>query len=702
MSVTLERRGNVALAIIDRPPVNAIDSSVRAGLINAVTEASNDSSVAAIVIVCRGRTFLSGADLTELASGIQPPPYRETLSTIENCAKPVIAALHGTALGGGLEIAMACHYRCATATARVGLPEITLGLVPGAGGTQRLPRLVGAIRALEMLIDGAPISASRAVEIGLIDTIVGEDIIEAAERYARELIAAHAPPRPAYSRSSQGTELDAAAVEAVLNRAARALKGRTTQHAVVRAIRAAIELPFDRGLDLEAQISAETLDSLESRALRHVFFAERECARIPDLTAGTRPAEIQRAAVVGAGTMGRGIAIALADAGLPTRLIEREQGALDLALRSIHEHYESAARRGRMDKSEIERRMGRISGGVALEAAADASVVIEAVFEDMALKCSVLERLDAIVPDSTILASNTSSLSVTQLAAGTKHPDRVLGLHFFSPANVMRLLEIVRGRLTSEQTLQTGLALAKLLRKVGVVVGDGFGFVGNRMMLDGYFRESELMLLQGVAPERIDAVMEEFGFAMGPNRVNDLAGIDVGTKVRIELAKREPRAAPYHVVSDALTALGRLGQKSGSGVYRYASGDRTPIHDEAVDALTAQLAKQYSIAPREVSNVEIEQRCVLSLINIGANILAEDLAYRASDIDVVWTSGYGFPRWRGGPMFHADSLGLANVVDGIRAMASTGGGEYWRVSPLLLELAESGGTFADWDRKRRG
>jgi 3-hydroxyacyl-CoA dehydrogenase len=520
-------------------------------------------------------------------------------------------------------------------------------------------------------------------------------------RYASQLIASHAAPRPAHSRAS-GPELDPVAVEAVLSRAARALKGRTTQHAVVRAIRAATELPFESGLDLETQISAETLDSLESRALRHVFFAERECGRIPDVQADARPAEIQRAAVIGAGTMGRGIAIALADAGLPTRLIEQEQPALDRALQAIREHYESAARRGRIDMAEIERRMDRIGGALELEAAGDASVVIEAVFEDMALKRSVLSRLDRIVADSTILASNTSSLSVTQLAEATSRPDRVLGLHFFSPANVMRLLEIVRGRQTSDATLQTGLALAKMLRKVGVVVGDGFGFVGNRMMLDGYFRESELMLLQGVAPERIDAVMEAFGFAMGPNRVNDLAGIDVGTKVRLELAKREPRAAPYHVVSDALTALGRLGQKSGSGVYRYASGDRTPIHDAAVDALTAQIAAQYSIAPRQVSDQEIEQRCVLSLINIGASILEEGLAYRASDIDVIWTSGYGFPRWRGGPMFYADSLGLTRVESEIRAMQTTGGGDYWRVSGLLSQLAASGSTFAEWDRKRRG
>jgi 3-hydroxyacyl-CoA dehydrogenase len=400
--------------------------------------------------------------------------------------------------------------------------------------------------------------------------------------------------------------------------------------------------------------------------------------------------------------MGSGIAMALADAGIDTFLIERDQAALDRGLATIRENYAGSVKRGRLDAAAAEQRVQRITGTLDMGAAKEATLAIEAVFEDLALKKTVLGKLDAVLPPGALLASNTSSLSVTELARATGREDRVIGLHFFSPANVMRLLEIVRGERTSQQSILAGLALAKALRKVGVVVGDGFGFVGNRMMLDGYFREAELLLLQGVAPERIDAVMEKFGFAMGPNRVNDMAGIDVGTKVRIELAKREQRPAPYHAVSDAFTPLGRLGQKSGKGIYRYEPGDRTPRPDPESAALIAGLAAQLSIEPRQVSDEEIEQRCVLSLVNVGAQVLAEGMAYRASDIDVIWTSGYGFPRWRGGPMCYADELGLPRVVKEIRGIEAAGGGSYWAVSPLLVQLADAGRTFADWDRERKG
>ncbi|HET9863978.1 MAG TPA: 3-hydroxyacyl-CoA dehydrogenase NAD-binding domain-containing protein, partial [Steroidobacteraceae bacterium] len=457
-------------------------------------------------------------------------------------------------------------------------------------------------------------------------------------------------------------------------------------------------LSFDEGLKLEARLSADSLQTLESRALRHVFFAERECGRIPGIDAAQAAAEFREAAVVGAGTMGSGIAMALADAGIPVTLVENDRAALDRGLDIIKSNYAGAVQRGRIDQPTAQRRQALITGTLSLEAARNADLVIEAVFEDFDLKRSILTRLDELLRADAILASNTSSLSVTALASFTKHPARVIGLHFFSPANVMRLLEIVRGANTSEATILAGLAAAKKLRKVGVVVGDGFGFVGNRMMLDGYFREAELMLLQGVAPERIDAVMENFGFAMGPNRVNDMAGIDVGTRVRTELLKRETRNPPYHAVSDALTALGHLGQKTGEGIYRYKPGDRAPLPNPDLARLAQALADKHGIAPREVADQEIEQRCVLSLINIGAQILDEGLAYRAADIDVIWTAGYGFPRWRGGPMFHADALGLERVVTQIEALAATGGGDYWRVAPLLLRLADSGRTFADWDR----
>jgi 3-hydroxyacyl-CoA dehydrogenase len=697
MTVSLEARDGIGLVVIDRPPVNAIDAAVRAGVLDAIGACSDDENVKIILIACRGRTFLSGADLAELGSEIGPPSYRETFAAIEESTKPVIASLHGTALGGGLELAMACDYRCAVKSARMGMPEITLGILPGAGGTQRLPRLIGAAPALELLINGAPIAASRAKELGLIDEIIGEDPIADGLAYARRLMAERAGKR--LTKARPAGPLGESDIAAILDNAARALKGRTTQHDLVRLVKAAVETPFDAGLDLEASLSAASLESIESRALRHVFFAERECARIPD-SGQARALPIARAAVIGAGTMGTGIAMALADAAIPSVLIERDAAALENGFKRIRDNYAVSLKRGRLTEADLEARMARISGAVDMSAAAEADVIIEAVFEDMDLKRKILGDLDRVARPGAILASNTSSLSITELAASTKRPEHVIGLHFFSPANVMRLLEIVRGRQTSLETIATGLALAKALKKVGVVAGDGFGFIGNRMMLDGYFREAELMLLEGVAPERIDEAMENFGFAMGPNRVNDMAGVDVGTKVRIELAKREPRTAPYHAVSDALTPLGRLGQKTGKGVYRYDAGGRAPQHDPEVDALLRRLALEHGISPRSVSDDEIVDRCVLSLVNIGAQILAERLAYRASDIDVVWTSGYGFPRWRGGPMFYADTLGLKQVLARIEAIRAVYGDAYWRPSPLLVELAMQGGTFADFDRTR--
>ncbi len=701
MTVHFEKRDAVAVAIVDRPPVNAIDSSVRAGLLAAVKRAEADSSIRALVVACRGRTFMSGADLSELGSEIQPPTYPETLAALENCAIPVIAALHGTALGGGLEIAMACHYRGATRDARMGMPEITLGILPGAGGTQRLPRLVGSEQALELLLKGAPIASPAALEMGLIDEVFEGDALAGGIAMAQKLIAAQAQARPTRSLPVRGNPLDDAAIDAILQRHARALKGRTTQNVIVASIRAASTLPFDDGLRLEAKLSAESLLTTESRALRHVFFAERECGRIPGLASNDKAPEIKHAAVIGAGTMGSGIAMSLADAGIPTALIEQNSSALERGLKNIRDNYEISLKRGRIDAATLQARLALIQGSIDAGAARGADLVIEAVFEDFELKRSVLRKLDEIIAPGALLASNTSSLSLTALAADTKHPERVVGLHFFSPANIMRLLEIVRGQHTSDATLVAALALAKKLRKIGVVAGDGFGFIGNRMMLDGYFREAELMLLQGIAPARIDAVMENFGFAMGPNRVNDMAGIDVGTRVRTELAKRERRAAPYHAVSDALTAQGKLGQKTGQGIYLYTPGDRTPQPNPELEPFVRELAAHHGVAPRDASDEEIEQRCVLSLIVVGARILEEGVAFRASDIDVVWTSGYGFPRWRGGPMCYADSLGLDRVVQQVEKLQSTGGGEYWEIPTLLRELASAGRTFADWDRERR-
>jgi 3-hydroxyacyl-CoA dehydrogenase len=701
MSVTYEVRDGVALALINRPPVNAIDVSIRKGLKDAIARAEKDDTAKIVLIACAGRTFLSGADLNEFNTGILEPGYYEVLGIVENCTKPVVASLHGMALGGGIETAMACHYRCAVADARVGMPEITLGIIPGAGGTQRLPRLVGARNALELLVKGAPIAAPQGKEMGLIDEIITGDPVEGGLAYARKLLAEGKGRRPTRDRKVDTTGFDEAGIAAVLKENARGLKGRTTQNDIIRTIKAAIEMDFDAGLAFEDQVSRVSMQSAEGRSLRHAFFAERETGHIPGLAAGVKPLPIAKVAVVGAGTMGGGIAMALADSGLPVTLIEAKQEYLDNGLKRIRENYEVSVKRGRLTPEALEKRMGLIKGTLAMEDARDADAVIEAVFEDMDLKKSILSKLDKVLRPEAVIASNTSSLSLTELASVTGRPDKVIGLHFFSPANVMRLLEIVRGDKTSQETIVTGLSLAKTLRKIGVVSGDKFGFIGNRMMLDGYFRESEQMLLEGVAPERIDEVAENFGFAMGPNKVNDMAGVDVGTKVRIELFKREEREAPYHAVSDALTPMGRTGQKAGKGVYRYEPGDRTPHHDPETDALIEKLAMEFNIDKREVSDKEIEERCVLPLINVGAQILEEGTAYRASDLDVVWINGYGFPRYRGGPMCYADILGLDYVLERIKHYQKEIGSSYWKPAPLIEKLVREGKSFADWDKQQK-
>jgi 3-hydroxyacyl-CoA dehydrogenase len=697
-TVRYERDGDVGVIVIDRPPVNAIDVAVRDGLWKALDKAEADPAAKIILITCAGRTFLSGADLNELGGTIAEPNYYDTLDRLEGATKPVVAVLHGTALGGGLETALACHYRVAVADARMGMPEITLGIVPGAGGTQRLPRLIGARPALEMMIQGAPIDAQRALELGVIDAIVDGSPREGGVAYARKLAAEGAAVRRTGDRSVDTAGFTDADVEAYLKTQARALKGRTTQEKTLAAIRASAELPLAEGLKREDELSRASLQDRESEALRHVFFAEREVGKIPGLPP-MEAAPIRKAAVVGAGTMGGGIAMALANSSIPTTLIDVSEAALERGLGVVRANYEQTVKRGRMTAEELEQRMTLIRGATSLEAASDADVVIEAVFEDMDLKKRIIGELDRVTPAHAILASNTSTLSITELAAVTKRPAQVVGLHFFSPAHIMRLLEIVRGDATASETLVTSLEIARKLRKIGVVSGDAFGFIGNKMMQDGYFREAEQLLLEGASAAEIDAAMEAFGFAMGPNKVNDMAGIDVGTKVREELYKKETRPDPYFVVSDALTAQGKLGQKSGEGVYLYKAGDRTAYPNPATEALILDLARERGIAQRRIEASEIEERCVLPLINIGAQLLEDGVAYRAKDIDVVWTAGYGFPRHLGGPMFYADTLGLGHVLERIEHYERQFG-HYWKPSDLLARLAREGGSFEAYDAKR--
>ena len=698
-TVSFDVRGDVGVIVIDRPPVNAIDVTVRDGVCKALNQALAAPAVKVILLACAGRTFLSGADLNELNGAIEAPTYYDTLDRLEASPKPVVAVLHGTAMGGGLETALACHYRVAVADARMGMPEITLGIVPGAGGTQRMPRLIGARAALEMMIAGAPIDATRAKDLGVIDAIVEGAPLEGGLAFAQKLADDGAPVRRTGDRAVDTAGFSDPEIQAYLASQARALKGRTTQFRTLEAIKASTKLPLAEGLKAEDVISQASLKDREGLALRHIFFAEREVGKIPGLPA-MEPEPIRAAAVVGAGTMGGGIAMSLANSGVPTVLIDVSQDALDRGLGVVRANYEVTVQRGRMTPAELEQRMALITGAVGLENAKDADVVIEAVFEDMDLKKKILAELDRVTPPHTILGSNTSTLSVTELASVTGRPEKVVGLHFFSPAHVMRLLEIVRGGKTSSQTLVTSLEIARKLKKIGVVSGDAFGFIGNRMMQEGYFREAEQLLLEGAGAAQIDSAVEALGFAMGPNKVNDMAGVDVGYKVREELFKHQTRLDPYFAVSDALAAQGKFGQKTGEGVFLYKAGDRTAHPNPATEALIAQLAADRKIAPRQIADAEIQERCMLPLVNVGAQLLDEGIAYRAKDIDVVWTSGYGFPRHLGGPMFYGDTLGLGHVLERVEHYHKRLG-HYWKPAGLLVKLAREGGSFGAYDARQK-
>jgi 3-hydroxyacyl-CoA dehydrogenase len=702
--VSYRRIRQVGFLVIDYPPVNVLGAAVRSGLARALEGALADHDVQAIVISCAGKTFSAGADISEFDAPVREPSLQSLIAAIESASKPVVAAMHGTALGGGLELALACHYRVATADAKMGLPEITLGLIPGAGGTQRLPRVVGALAALDMIIAGNQVDATTAQRLGLIDAVISGELSEGTQQYCEQLLEQGRGPRPTGERKVDVTGFDEPGIAAVLAKHSRALQGRSTQQLVVEAVKAAAQLEFTAGLDVERRLADHSLTTTESRALRHMFFAERQVARVPGVPADASKAPIARVAVIGAGTMGSGIATACADAGIAVTLIDSTSAGLERGLSLIAANYDSSVARGRLTAEMAAQRRSRITDSLDLSAAATADLVIEAVFEDLALKQRILAQVASITPALTLLASNTSTLSIAELASVCRDPQRVVGLHFFSPAHVMRLLEIVRTEATDPAAVGKALAVAKVLRKIGVVAGDAFGFIGNKMMLDGYWREAELLMLEGATPEQVDGAVQSFGFAMGPARVNDLGGTDVGTKTRIELFKRESRAAPYFVIADALTAMNRLGQKTNAGFYRYEPGDRKALTDDAVSKLIEQLAAEHGIERRSLQASEIVERCLLQLINVGAQVLEAGIAVRAADIDVVWVHGYGFPRHKGGPMFHADTLGLKHVLDRIEHYRARQGNNpshvYWKPAALLEQLAGQGKSFAQWDSER--
>lgn len=697
-------RNQVGCLLIDYPPVNVLAAPVRVALTRLLEEALADESVRAIVIACAGKTFSAGADIGEFDGPIAEPTLQAVFAAIEASNKPIVAAVQGMALGGGVELALACHYRVATADAKLGLPEITLGLIPGAGGTQRLPRVIGAAGALDMIVSGSPVDAKSALNLGLVDAVVDGDLMQGAQRFCEQLIEQGAKPRPTGARAVGVAGFDAAGIGAILRKHSRALKGRSTQQLVVEALTAATQSELDAGLAIERRLADRSIASTESKALRHLFFAGRQVSKLPGAVPDSSKTPIARVAVIGAGTMGSGIATACADVGVAVTLIDSHAEGIERGLALIASNYESSVARGRLTHEEAARRRGRIVDSLDLGAAAEADVVIEAVFEDLALKQSILAKVAALTPASTLLASNTSTLSIAELSRPCRDPQRVIGLHFFSPAHVMKLLEIVRASTTDPAALGRALTLAKQLKKIGVVAGDNFGFIGNKMMLDGYWREAELLMLEGATPEQVDSAMESLGFAMGPARVSDLGGTDVGTKTRIELFKRETRPDPYFVIADALTAMNRLGQKTLAGFYRYRPGERQALPDDEVIKLIEQLAAQRGITRRSIETFEIIERCLLQLINVGAQVLETGVAMRAADIDVVWVHGYGFPRHLGGPMFHADSLGLMHVLGRIEhyGVRMKNRNDYWRPAPLLEKLAQQGRSFANWDSERAG
>ncbi len=685
--VELLLEGDVGIVRIDNPPVNALSHAVRAALVETLGAIERDPAMRAAAIVCAGRTFVAGADIREFGKPRQPPLISDIAAKLDLMTKPVMAAIHGTALGGGLELALACHYRVAAPSARLGLPEVKLGLLPGGGGTQRLPRAIGAVPALRMIVTGEPLGAEAALEAGLVDEIASGDLTGAAVSAARRLADAGEPRRLrdedgklAADRADR-SNFDAAAAE-LMKRA----RGVHAPIACVEAVRAALDLPFDQGMARERELFAGLVAGDQSKAQRHLFFAEREAAKVPGLPPNLKPRPVERAAVIGAGTMGTGIAIAFADAVIEVALIETSEEALQRGLAIVDANYGEAAARGRLSADEAKRRRTLVVGGTDLALVDRADLVIEAVFEDMAVKQELFRELDRLAHPDAILCTNTSYLDVDAIAGVTRRPALVAGMHFFSPANRMRLIEIVRGRDTSSETLVTAIALARRLGKVPVVVGNCHGFVGNRMLRQRNIA-TERLLLEGALPQDIDAALVGFGFPMGALAATDLAGLDIGWRMRKSAGFRAE-------IADQLCELGRFGQKSGRGFYRYEAASRAPLPDPEVERLIVETSQRLGIARRRIGADEIAERTLFPMINEGARILDEGIAARPGDIDVIWANGYGWPAWRGGPMHYADAIGLTTIRDRLAKWAAESGDASLRPAPLLVRLAEQGAGFA--------
>lgn len=685
--VKLERHDEVGIVTVNSPPVNALSAAVRGGILECIKAAVADPAIKGIVLTCAGRTFIAGADITEFGKPPKPPALNDVLAEIENSPKPVIAAIHGTALGGGLEVALACHFRVAVKEAKLGLPEVKLGLLPGAGGTQRLPRAVGPELAVKMIVGGDPIGAAEALKNGLIEEIV-EGPTLGAELFVRKLVAEKRPLRRL--RDDDSKIAAAKADRSIFTNAVAAMtkksRGLEAPFAAADAVGYAIDLPFDEGLKKEREGFLKLVASDQSKAQRYAFFAEREASKIAGVPEGTKSRPVNRVAILGAGTMGGGIAMSFANAGIPVTLIETGEEQLKRGMGIMQRNWEATAARGGIPADAPAKRMALINGVVGIENVGDADLVIEAVFETMAVKKEVFGKLDQYVKPGAVLASNTSYLNIDEIAKATKRPQDVLGMHFFSPANVMKLCEIVRADKTAPDALVTAVTIARKIAKVPAVVGVCDGFVGNRMLAQRG-KQSEKLLFEGALPQQVDAVVTKFGMPMGPFAMGDLAGLDIGWRSRKDRGIKSE-------IADALCEAGRFGQKTGKGYYKYEAGSRAPMPDPEVEKLIDETLLRLGRKKRVVSDDEILERMMYPMINEGAKILEEGIAARPSDIDVVWLYGYGWPIYRGGPMFWADTVGLKHIADRLAFYAKETNDPSLEPAPLLKKLAAEGKTFA--------
>lgn len=700
--VQLSKDNDIAIITINNPPVNALSPGVPEGIADAIEKVHNDPSVKAAVLIGGGKTFVAGADINEfgkITSGKTRGAvniFPHLLRNIEDCSKPVVMAIHGTAFGGGLELAMAGHYRVAVAGAQVGQPEVKLGIIPGAQGTQRLPRLAGVAKAVEMCAEGNPVKVPEALKLGIVDRIIEGDLLTGAVAFARE-VAGKPAPKTRERNQKLGTPEQNAPIFAAAREAARKKgRGLMAPQAAIDAVEAATKLPFDQGCEAERKLFTECLFSDQSKAMIHVFFGEREVAKVPDVPKETPVIPVNSVAIIGAGTMGGGIAMSFANAGIPVLLKETDQAALDRGLSTIRKNYDTSIKRGRFTQQYVDERLKLIKPTLSYDGFGDADMVVEAVFEGMALKKQVFGELDKICKPGAVLASNTSTLSIDEIAQATSRPQSVIGTHFFSPANVMRLLEIVRGKATSKEVIATCMQLSKKLGKVGVLVGNCRGFVGNRMF-GPYRREAQFLVEEGASVEAVDKALYDYGMAMGPLSVGDLAGLDVGWRIRKEFRHLEKPGVRQPIAEDKLCELGRYGQKTGAGWYKYDE-NRRAIPDPEVAKLVKQWAAEAGIPQRQISAEEIVDRCIYALVNEGARILEEGYALRAVDIDIIYLTGYGFPAHRGGPMWYADTVGLKKVYDRICEFERQHG-ELWTPAPLLKELALSGKEFKGFLRE---